>query len=303
VYDKESRDRTALQTEIHHLKELNNRIAQEALNLTRALKGDSKTRGNWGEVILERVLEASGLQKGREYDVQVNLQDSTGRRYRPDVLIRLPEGKHVIIDAKVSLRAYEAFFCCEEPQEKENHLIHHIEALRTHIRTLAAKSYEDLEGVCSLDFTLIFVPIEAAFLVAVERDNSLFSEAYEKNILLVSPSTLLVTLRTIHNIWRQAYQNRNAVEIAKKAGGLYDKFVGFVESIQEVGRHLEKAREAHIASYARLASGKGNLIKRSQELKELGVKAGKDLPLKLVEQAEQAVPSPAILPILPPPPV
>jgi DNA recombination protein RmuC len=289
VYDKEVRDRSALQAEIHHLKELNNRIAQEALNLTRALKGDSKLRGNWGEVILERVLEASGLRKGREYDVQVSLQDAAGRRYQPDIVIRLPEGKHIIIDAKVSLKAYEAFYSCEEPQEKERHLSDHIEALRMHIRTLAAKSYENLEGLRSLDFTLIFIPIEAAFLTAVEMDNDLFAEAYEKNILLVSPSTLLVTLRTIQNIWRHEYQNRNAVEIAKKAGGLYDKFVGFVESLEEIGRQLDKSQEAYRAAHARLAGGKGNLIKRSQELKELGVKAGKELSLKMMGEIGEDV--------------
>ncbi|RJQ78980.1 MAG: DNA recombination protein RmuC [Desulfobacteraceae bacterium] len=286
VYDKESRDRTALHAEIHHLKELNQRIGQEALNLTRALKGDSKARGNWGEVILERVLEASGLQKGREYDVQVCLRDEAGKRYQPDVLVRLPEGKHIIIDAKVSLKAYEAYYCCEDVQEKEQYLSAHIESMRTHIRMLSAKSYEALEGLCSLDFTLIFVPIEAAFLAAVEKDSSLFSEAFEKNILVVSPSTLLVTLRTIQNIWRHEYQNRNALEIAKKAGGLYDKFVGFVESLQEVGRQLEKAREAYQSAHSRLVDGKGNLVRRSQELRDLGVKAGKKLPLKLLDSVD-----------------
>lgn len=286
VYDKESRDRTALHSEINHLKELNQRIGQEALNLTRALKGDSKVRGNWGEVILERVLEASGLQKGREYDIQVSLTDATGKRYQPDVVVRLPEGRHVIVDAKMSLKDYEAFYCCEEPQEKERHLLAHVEAVHTHIRTLAAKSYEALEGICSLDFTLIFIPIEAAFLSAVEKDSTLFTEAFERNIVLVGPSTLLVTLRTIQNIWRHEYQNRNALEIAKKAGGLYDKFVGFVESLEEVGRQLDRARDAYRTAYARLVDGKGSLLKRSQELKELGVKAGKELSAKLLESVD-----------------
>jgi DNA recombination protein RmuC len=289
VYDKELRDRSALQAEIHHLKELNQRIAQEALNLTRALKGDSKVRGNWGEVVLERVLEASGLRRGKEYDVQVSLQDSAGRRFQPDVVIRLPEDKHIIIDAKVSLKAYEAFHNCEAPQEKERHLADHIEAMRLHIRTLAAKRYEALEGLFSLDFTLIFIPVEAAFMAAVEQDDALFIEACEQNILLVSPSTLLVTLRTIQNIWRREYQNRNAFEIAKKAGNLYDKFVGFVESLEEVGRQLEKSREAYQAAHGRLVSGKGNLIKRSQELKELGVKAGKELSSRVIEEAGEDV--------------
>ncbi|MBI5896121.1 MAG: DNA recombination protein RmuC, partial [Desulfobacterales bacterium] len=189
-------------TTSNHLKELNQRISKEAVNLTRALKGDSKARGNWGEVILERVLEASGLQKGREYDVQVSLRDPEGRRYQPDAVIRLPEGKDVIVDAKVSLKDYEAFYCAEAPEEKERHLAAHIEAMRTHLRGLTAKSYEELEGVRTLDFILMFVPIEAAFLAAVEKDGALFAEAFEKNIVVVSPSTLLVTLRTIQSIWR-----------------------------------------------------------------------------------------------------
>ena len=286
VYDKESRDRTALHAEISHLKELNQRISKEAVNLTRALKGDSKARGNWGEVILERVLEASGLQKGREYEVQVSLRDPEGRRYQPDAVVRLPEGKDVIVDAKVSLKAYEAFYCAETPEEKERHLSAHVEAMRTHLRGLAAKSYEGLEGVRTLDFILMFVPIEAAFLAAVEKDGALFAEAFEKNIMVVSPSTLLVTLRTIQNIWRHEYQNRNALEIAKKAGGLYDKFVGFVEALEEVGRQLDKARDAYRTAHDRLAVGKGNLLRRSQELKELGVKAGKELPPKLLEETQ-----------------
>ena len=285
VYDKESRDRAALQSEIHHLKELNQRISKEALNLTRALKGDSKARGNWGEVILERVLEASGLQKGREYDVQVSLKDAAGRRYQPDVIVRLPQGKDVVVDAKVSLNSYETYFSAEDPAEKEAALKSHIEALRTHIRALASKSYEELEGVRSLDFVLMFVPIEAAFLVAVERDRDLFSEAFEKNIMVVSPSTLLVTLRTIQNIWRNEYQNRYAIEIAKKAGALYDKFVGFVEALTEVGDQLDKAKAAHQMASDRLVNGRGNLIRRTDELKALGVKASKELPANLIEMA------------------
>jgi DNA recombination protein RmuC len=285
VYDKESRDRAALQTEIHHLKELNQRISKEALNLTRALKGDSKARGNWGEVVLERVLEASGLQKGREYDVQVSLKDASGKRYQPDVIVRLPRGKDVVVDAKVSLKNYETYYAAEEPGEREAALKSHIEALRTHIRTLASKSYEDLEGVRSLDFVLMFVPIEAAFLAAVERDRNLFAEAFERNIMVVSPSTLLVTLRTIENIWRNEYQNRNAIEIAKKAGALYDKFVGFVEALKDVGEQLEKARAAHQLATDRLVNGRGNLIRRTDELKALGVKAGKELPADLIEMA------------------
>ncbi len=285
VYDKESRDRASLQTEIHHLKELNQRISREALNLTRALKGDSKARGNWGEVVLERVLEASGLQKGREYETQVALKDADGRRYQPDVIVRLPQGKDVVVDAKVSLNNYEIYYSTEDPDQKEVALKSHIEAIRTHIRSLAGKSYEDLEGVRSLDFVLMFIPIEAAFLAAVEQDRGLFAEAFEKNIMVVSPSTLLVTLRTIENIWRHEYQNRHAIEIAKKAGLLYDKFVGFVQALEEVGLRLDKAKEAYRTASDRLVNGRGNLIRRTQELKTLGVKAGKELPRQLLEAA------------------
>ncbi len=283
VYDKESRDRAALHTEIHHLKDLNQQISREALNLTRALKGDSKARGNWGEVILERVLEASGLQKGREYEVQVSLKDRTGRRYQPDVIVRLPQGKDVVVDAKVSLKDYETYYSTEDPGKKEQALKAHIESMRAHMRTLAAKSYEDLEGVRSLDFVLLFVPIEAAFLTAVERDRNLFLEAFEKNIMIVSPSTLLVTLRTIENIWRGEHQSRNAVEIAKKAGALYDKFVGFVEALQEIGQQLDRAKTAYQTATDRLVSGRGNLIRRTDELRTLGIKAGKELPPDVME--------------------
>jgi DNA recombination protein RmuC len=286
VYDKETRDRTALQTEIHHLKQLNQKISKEALNLTRALKGDSKARGNWGEVILERVLEASGLKKGREYDVQVSLKDANGKRYQPDVIVRLPREKDVVVDAKVSLKAYETYYSAEDPKEREAALKSHIDALRTHIRTLAAKRYEELDGVRSLDFVLMFVPIEAAFLAAVDRDRELFNEAFEKNIMVVSPSTLLVTLRTIENIWQNERQNRHALQIAEKAGGLYNKFVGFVDALEEIGRQLDKAKTAYQTAHDRLVNGRGNLIRRTQELKALGVKARKELPRDMIESAD-----------------
>lgn len=286
VYDKESRDRASLYTQIHHLKELNKRISKEALNLTRALKGDSKVRGNWGEVVLERVLEASGLQNGREFETQVSLKDPLGKRYQPDVIVRLPQGKDVVVDAKVSLKDYEVYYSAEDADQKEAALKSHIDAVRTHIRLLADKRYEELEGVHSLDFVLMFIPIEAAFLAAVERDRDLFSEAFDKNIMVVSPSTLLVTLRTIENIWRNEYQNRHAIEIAQKAGGLYDKFVGFVTALEEVGQQLDKAKSAYQTASDRLVNGRGNLIRRTQQLKALGVKAGKELPRHLLEMAD-----------------
>ncbi len=286
VYDKESKDRTSLFNEISYLKNLNQKISEEALNLTNALKGDSKARGTWGEVILERVLEESGLQKGREYDIQVSLKDEKGKIYQPDVIVRLPENRTVIIDSKMSLKDYEQYYSAETEEERALSLKKHIGSIRTHIKSLSSKSYEDLEGIRSLDFILMFVPVEAAFLTAVEHDRALFSEAFEKNIMIVCPSTLLVTLRTIHNMWRYEYQNRNSQDIAKKAGALYDKFVGFVESLQDVGKQLDKAKETYTTAHNRLATGKGNLVKRVQELKELGVKAKKNIPDSLVDQAD-----------------
>ena len=279
VYDKEARDRAALVNEIGHLKNLNERIGQDALNLTKALKGDVKTLGGWGEVILERILEASGLEKGRAYDTQVSLSGGRGSRYQPDVIVRLPEGRDVIVDAKVSLKAYERYHSSSDETVRTTAIKAHLASLRTHFKGLSEKHYEDLEGVRTLDFVLMFVPIEAAFFTALEHDRSLFSEAFEKNVILVSPSTLLVTLRTIHNIWRFADQNENALEIARQAGGLYDKFVGFVEALEEVGRQLDRAKDAYRTARDRLRTGRGNLVRRAEQLIALGVKANKALPV------------------------
>ncbi len=287
VYDKESRDRVSLFHEITNLRELNQLISKEAVNLTRALKGDSKTRGTWGEVILERTLEDSGLCKGREYDIQVSLENNDGKRFQPDVIVRLPEGRDVIIDSKVSLNAYERYYTAETDQDRDRAFKEHINSMSTHIKSLSAKNYSELRGVRSLDFILMFVPIEAAFLSALEQDQRIFNKAFEKNIILVCPSTLLATLRTIQNLWRYEYQNRNSVEIADKAGDLYDKFAGFVEALEDVGKHLERAVKSYDHAHARLASGKGNLIKRTEALKELGIKAKKNLPKDLVEKAAE----------------
>jgi DNA recombination protein RmuC len=278
VYDKESRDRAALLNEIGHLKHLNERIGKDALNLTNALKGDVKTLGGWGEVILERILEASGLEKGRAYETQVSLTGSSGNRYQPDVVVRLPEGRDVIVDAKVSLKDYERYHASSDETVRAAAIKAHLASLRAHFKGLSEKHYEDLEGIRTLDFLLMFVPIEAAFFAAVEHDRALFTEAFEKNVILVSPSTLLVTLRTIHNIWRYADQNENALEIARQAGGLYDKFIGFIEALEEVGRQLDRAREAYRTARDRLSTGRGNLVRRAEQLKVLGVKANKTLP-------------------------
>jgi DNA recombination protein RmuC len=278
VYDKESRDRAALFNEIGHLKNLNERIGRDALNLTKALKGDVKTLGNWGEVILERILEASGLEKGRAYEAQVSLTGPRGGRYQPDVIVRLPEGRDVIVDAKVSLNAYERFHAATDEDLRAAAMKDHLVSLRNHLKGLSEKHYEDLEGIRTLDFVLMFVPIEAAFFTALEHDRSLFTEAFAKNIILVSPSTLLVTLRTIHNIWRNADQNENALEIARQAGGLYDKFVGFIEALEEVGKQLDRARDAYRTARDRLSTGRGNLVRRAEQIRALGVKANKALP-------------------------
>jgi len=278
VYDKEARDRAALVNEIGHLKRLNERIGKDALNLTHALKGDVKTLGGWGEVILEKILEASGLEKGRVYDTQVSLTGANGSRYQPDVIVRLPEGRDVIVDAKVSLKDYERYHSSEDENVRSAAIKAHLTSLRTHLKGLSEKHYEDLEGIRTLDFVLMFVPIEAAFFAAIDHDRNLMPEAFEKNVIMVSPSTLLVTLRTIHNIWRYVDQNANALEIARQAGNLYDKFVGFIEALEDVGRQLERARQAHRTATERLCSGRGNLVRRAEQLKALGVKANKALP-------------------------
>ncbi|OMH38180.1 DNA recombination protein RmuC [Motiliproteus sp. MSK22-1] len=286
VYDREAKDRRGLQEQIEHLKQLNLQMSQDALNLTNALKSETKTQGNWGELILERVLEKSGLRSGYEYEVQFSTHDREGRRFQPDVVIHLPDGKDIVADAKVSLVAYERYCSAETLEQRKQALSEHLLSVRRHIKSLSDKSYESLPEIRTLDFVLLFVPIEAAFMAAVEEDSELFVGAFERNILLVSPSTLLVTLRTINNIWRYEKQNLNALEIARRGGELHDKFVGFVESLEEVGRHLQLAQNAYDTAHKRLSSGKGNLINRVSELKKLGVRGKKQIPAALEERAE-----------------
>ena len=271
VYDKESRDRVSLLQEIVSLKELNTRMSVDALNLTRALKGDNKAQGNWGEMVLEKVLEASGLQKGREYETQGSYINESGQRLRPDVVVHLPDHKQVIIDSKVSLVAWERF-CSETEEDKELHLKQHLESIRQHIKELSAKDYANLYGINTPDYVLMFIPIEPAFLKALEIDSELFGYAFDENIMLVCPSTLMVTLKTIHSIWRYEYQNRNAIEIARQAGALHDQFVLFLESIDDIGDKLDKAQEAYTTARKRLKSGRGNLVRRVEQLEVLGAK-------------------------------
>jgi len=284
VYDKETKDRQALYTQISQLKQLNQQMSEDAINLTNALKGENKTQGNWGEVVLERALEESGLRKGSEFELQVNASQE-GKRYQPDAIIHLPDGKDVIVDSKVSLRAYEQYCSSDESDAKQRFLREHLLSMRGHIKGLSDKAYQSLEGVRSLDFVLLFIPIEGAFLLALEKEPNLFKEAFDRNIMLVSPSTLMVTLRTIHNIWRYEHQNQNAKEIAQRGGDLHDKFVGFVESIDEIGRNLHKTQQAFDTAHKRLSSGRGNLVNQVAMLKKLGAEGKKKLSADLLERA------------------
>lgn len=285
VYEKESQQRFSLAHEIQRLHSLNERISEDAVNLTNALKGQTKLQGTWGEVILERVLERSGLVRGREYEVQASLKDQEGQRLQPDVILYLPENRHVVIDSKVSLNAYAAYYGAEDEEQGRQYLRQHVQSIRNHIRGLSRKQYQDLMGLSSLDFVLLFIPVEGAFSAAIQADTELFTEAFEQNIVLVSPSTLLATLRTIHNIWRYEYQSRNAQEIARQAGNLYDKFVNFVADLQEIGQRLGSAQQAWDKAYNKLAEGKGNLVRRAESLKALGARTSKSLDERLLERA------------------
>lgn len=285
VYDQENKERTSLLSEIKQLKSLNERIDADALNLTKALKGDSKLRGNWGEMQLERLLEESGLSKGREYEVQVSHQNEARKRLQPDVVVHLPEKKDVIIDAKVSLVAYEQYHAADSDSERQRQIKSHIASLRNHIKELSAKNYDELIGVNSLDLVIMFVPIEPALLLAFEHEPNLFNEAFNRRILLVSPSTLMATLQIINNIWRYEHQNLNAQQIARDAGRLHDKFVNFVEALEQIGSQLSKATESYEIAHKRLTSGSGNLVGRTNKLKKLGAKTKKILNNQLLEAA------------------
>lgn len=286
TYDKESHDRITLFHEIKHLKDLNQQISKDALNLTQALKGETKTQGTWGEVILERVLSLSGLEKGREYETQVSLKDDENKSYQPDVIVHLPDNKDIIIDAKVTLVAYERMQSTQIEAEKALHMAAHLQAIRTHIKLLSDKQYQKLKGVQTLDFVLMFIPIEPALTVAMQADESLFNEALSRNIVMVTPSTLLATLRTIQNIWRFDYQNQNAVKIAQKAGDLYDKFVAFVEDLKEIGKRMDSTQKSYEAAMNKLSDGRGNIVKRVQELKTMGAATSKQLNEALLLEAD-----------------
>lgn len=283
TYDKESKQRFSLEQQIKQLQKANIQVSQETLNLTNALKGENKTQGVWGEFILERVLEKSGLKKGSEYEVQVSLKDQDGKTKQPDVIVRLPENKDIIIDSKVSLNAYEKYSSEDDEKQRDLYLKQHLSSIRSHIKGLSEKNYQNLEGVRNLDFVMMFLPIESAFTLAVQYDEKLFIDAFEKNIVIVCPSTLLATLRTIQNIWRYEQQNNNAMEIAKSAGKLYDKFVLFLQSLDDLGSSLDKAQRSYDTAYNRLQTGHGNLVNSVQKLQELGARTSKKIPRKLLD--------------------
>jgi DNA recombination protein RmuC len=275
--------RGSLKQELKSLMELNQKMAKEAKDLTRALKGEAKTQGSWGEVILQRILEKSGLSKGREYEIQEHHTTDDGRRLQPDVVVYLPDEKRLIIDSKVSLTAYERFASADDEAERIQALKQHVTSLRAHVKNLSSKNYQQLYGGNSPDFVLMFVPIESAFGIALQQDNSLYYEAFDKNIVIVSPSTLLATLATIDSVWKQEYQSKNAMEIADRGGKLYDKFVNFVESLQKVGDRIRQSQEEYETAMGQLSTGHGNVVRQVEMLRELGAKTTKKLPAELSE--------------------
>jgi DNA recombination protein RmuC len=285
---KESIDyHAALRQQILGLKEMNEQMSKETLNLTKALKGDSKMQGNWGELILERVLEKSGLEKGREYEVQQSFVTEEGNRVFPDVVINLPDGKKMIVDSKVTLTAYERYINEEDEAEKAKHLKEHVMALKRHVDQLSEKNYYDLYQMESPDFVLLFVPIESAFALALNEDTSLYNKAFEKNIVIVTPSTLLATLRTIDSMWTNQKQQENALEIARQAGALYDKFEGFVSDLVKIGKKMDEAKIEYQGAMNKLVEGKGNLVTSVEKLKKMGAKAKKALPENILTRAEK----------------
>ena len=284
-YSHEQTQRSALKHQLDSLTELNLKMSQDAVNLTKALKGDNKQQGNWGEVILERVLQESGLREGHEYDTQADLKADNGKRFKPDVIVHLPENKDVVIDAKMSLIAYERYFNSDDDEVRAQAIKEHIISIRSHIKGLSQKDYQKLHGLKSLDYVLMFIPLEPAFLLALEHDPSLVNYALESNIMLVSPTNLLVALRTINNIWRYEYQNQNAQMIAKQAGKIYDKLCGYLDDMDKLGRALESADKNFTSAMNKLSTGKGNVIRQAHQMQQLGVQTSKKVDAQLLDKA------------------
>lgn len=287
---KESIDyHAALRQQILGLREMNEQMSKETINLTKALKGDSKMQGNWGELVLERVLEKSGLEKGREYEVQMAHENTEGQRVFPDVVIHLPDGKKMIVDSKVSLTAYEKWTNEEDDLLKANYLKEHVNSIKRHVDQLGEKNYQDLYQIESPDFVLLFIPLEPAFAIALQDDATLYNKAFERNIVIVTPTTLLATLRTIDSMWTNQKQQENALEIARQAGALYDKFEGFVSDLIKVGNKIKDSKTEYDAAMNKLVDGKGNLVSSIERLKKMGAKAKKSLPESLIKRAENDV--------------
>lgn len=285
---KESIDyHAALRQQILGLREMNIQMSKETLNLTKALKGDSKMQGNWGELVLERVLEKSGLEKGREYEVQQSFTTQEGNRVFPDVVINLPDGKKMIVDSKVSLTAYEKWINEEDDYLKSDYLKEHLNSIKRHVEQLGNKNYQDLYQIESPDFVLLFIPIEPAFAVALNEDTTLYNKAFEKNIVIVTPSTLLATLRTIDSMWTNQKQQENALEIARQAGALYDKFEGFVADLIKIGKKIDESKVEYSGAMNKLIEGKGNLVISVEKLKKMGAKAKKSLPESIIARADK----------------
>lgn len=284
-FSYEAKERHLLKDELVRLKEMNAQLSQDALNLTNALKGENKTQGNWGEIVLQRILEESGLREGIEYKTQTTLKSIEGKTYRPDVIIHMPQERDIIIDSKVSLVAYEKFMSQDDSDAKSLALKEHLNSINGHIKDLSAKDYDRLQGVNTLDFVLLFMPIEGAFLLALQTDGEFFKRAYDSNILVVSPSTLLVTLRTIEHIWRTQRQEDHALQIVNEAEAMYEKLVLFVDEMHKIGAHLQKAQDSYETSIKRLKSGKGNIIKRAENMIELGLKPKKFLNISSEDES------------------
>ena len=288
TYEKNAKDSTSLQTEIKRLYELNNQMSKDANNLTKALKGDVKKQGNWGEMVLEKILERSGLRKGAEYDTQSSFRDEENKQYKPDVIIYLPQGKHIIVDAKVSLTAYEKLVNAESKEDIEKFTKLHLQSVKSHVKELSDKQYHKLKDLDTPEYVLMFIPIESSFSVAVREDAELFNYAWDNKIVIVSPSTLTATLMTIASVWRQEQQTQNALDIAQQSGALYDKFVGLVEDLISVGNRIKQTQNAYEGAMKKLSEGSGNLVRRVENIKKLGAKASKTIPPALIARSEES---------------
>ena len=287
TYDKESKQRFSLEKEIKNLTDLNQQISKEANNLTNALKGQAKTRGNWGEIILENILEKSGLTLDREFFIQQSYTNEQGKRLQPDVIVAYPGERNVVIDSKVSLLAYERYASAETREEQDLAARDHLLSVRNHINDLSSKNYQDIYALKSLDFVMLFMPIEPAYMLAMQYDPNLWNWAYDRRILLISPTNLIAALRMIANLWRVEYQNKNAMEIARQSGELYDKFTGFVDDLLDIGNKIDATRKSYDASLNKLSTGKGNLVRRVENIKTLGAKTSKEIPKSLLDKAQE----------------